>query len=221
MMHTLGFYHEHSRSDRDQYIKINWKNIEEGRSDQFLTYRWTTGFGEPYDYNSIMHYSSKAFSKDPYDSDMITIEPVPSNDRVEIAGLGRRRNLSDIDVIKIKKMYKCAPYQNWDNGCDSDAECGINEHCAFSLNIVRGQCRTLLADGAICLRKEDCLSGICQGGVCTSCTQDAHCPEKQFCSNKYVPFAEKKCTDYCGELCMLSSTCGGSCPTCSWGFTCI
>merc|ERR1712213_52706 len=42
MMHTLGFYHEHSRSDRDDYIKINWENIADGRADQFLTYRWTT-----------------------------------------------------------------------------------------------------------------------------------------------------------------------------------
>ena len=39
MMHTLGFYHEHSRSDRDDYIKINWENIADGRADQFLTYR--------------------------------------------------------------------------------------------------------------------------------------------------------------------------------------
>ena len=76
-------------------------------------FRWTTGFGEPYDYNSIMHYSSKAFSKDPYDTEMITIEPVSSTDRVQIAGLGRRRNLSDIDIVKIKKMYKCSPYENW------------------------------------------------------------------------------------------------------------
>ena len=60
-----------------------------------------------------MHYSSKAFSKDPYDEDMITIEPVSSNDRVQIAGLGRRKNLSDTDVVKIKKMYKCSPYENW------------------------------------------------------------------------------------------------------------
>ena len=39
MMHTMGFYHEHSRSDRDDYIEINWDHIAEGREDQFDTYR--------------------------------------------------------------------------------------------------------------------------------------------------------------------------------------
>ena len=39
MMHTLGFYHEHSRSDRDKYIKIYWDHISEGNADQFQTYR--------------------------------------------------------------------------------------------------------------------------------------------------------------------------------------
>ena len=41
MMHSLGFYHEHSRSDRDMYINIMWENIRPEYYSQFDTYRFT------------------------------------------------------------------------------------------------------------------------------------------------------------------------------------
>jgi len=28
IMHVLGFFHEHVRSDRDKYVTINWKLIK-------------------------------------------------------------------------------------------------------------------------------------------------------------------------------------------------
>ena len=107
-----------------------------------------------------------------------------------------------------------------DNGCSTDSDCGLNEHCAASINVLKGQCRTKLADGSLCTRNQECIHQLCSGGVCTSCNQDAHCPDGKFCSNKYVPFIENVCTGYCNEICFFSSTCGGSCKTCGWGFTC-
>ena len=107
-----------------------------------------------------------------------------------------------------------------DNGCQSDSDCGINEHCAASINVIKGQCRTQLPDGSLCTRNEECLHRICSGGVCSSCTQDEHCPGGQFCGNKYIPFVENVCTEYCGELCLFSAQCLGQCTTCGWGFVC-
>lgn len=61
IMHTLGFFHEHQRSDRDSYVNIYWGNIASGSEENF--YKYTDWGYEGYDigsfdFNSVMMYSS-------------------------------------------------------------------------------------------------------------------------------------------------------------------
>lgn len=63
MMHALGFGHEQSRPDRDDYVKIIWENIEEKRRKQFEIIHEVDSLGTPYDYDSILHYPANSWSK--------------------------------------------------------------------------------------------------------------------------------------------------------------
>ncbi|KAK3753070.1 hypothetical protein QZH41_016895 [Actinostola sp. cb2023] len=61
--HCLGFYHEQSRPDRDNYVQIIWSNIPQGVKFNFnkMTVSQINSLGTPYDYNSVMHYDRTAF----------------------------------------------------------------------------------------------------------------------------------------------------------------
>jgi hypothetical protein len=93
--HAVGLWHEQSREDRDQYVRIAWENIiadMQHNFDQHITDGDDIG---PYDYDSIMHYPPKAFSANGED----TIVPLGGQ------AIGQRAGLSDNDVAAVAEMY--------------------------------------------------------------------------------------------------------------------
>jgi hypothetical protein len=102
MMHALGFFHEQSRRDRDNYVQINWSYIPRGLWYNFKKYQpgEADTLGEPYDKQSIMHYGNYAFTTR---RGQKTIVSKTNSQEV----LGQRRGLSEIDVKQLKKYYKC------------------------------------------------------------------------------------------------------------------
>ncbi|OQR74359.1 tolloid protein 1-like [Tropilaelaps mercedesae] len=63
--HVVGFWHEHTRPDRDNHVHIIDKNIMQGQEYNFnkLTEEDVNSLGLPYDFDSIMHYARNTFSK--------------------------------------------------------------------------------------------------------------------------------------------------------------
>ncbi|KAF2900236.1 hypothetical protein ILUMI_05945, partial [Ignelater luminosus] len=63
-LHVLGFLHQQSVHNRDDYVLIHYENIKLGKERNFKKYEPSndTNLDEVYDYRSIMHYSSFAKS---------------------------------------------------------------------------------------------------------------------------------------------------------------
>ncbi|XP_063405765.1 MAM and LDL-receptor class A domain-containing protein 2-like [Mytilus trossulus] len=61
MLHAMGGKHEQSRSDRDNYVTIEWPNVKNGRDNNNMV-KANTQDNNPYDAESAMQYSLYAFS---------------------------------------------------------------------------------------------------------------------------------------------------------------
>ncbi|XP_065068953.1 uncharacterized protein LOC135694184 isoform X2 [Rhopilema esculentum] len=100
LIHALGFFHEQSRRDRDNYVNVlNW-NISPANLynfDKTKKYEAET-FGVPYDYSSIMHYTKTTWTKNGQDTMQAKNDP-----DLRLGGTV----LSKYDVMKLNLMYHC------------------------------------------------------------------------------------------------------------------
>ena len=98
--HAIGYFHEQSRPDRDEHVKIIKENIGDNRELQFekLTEDKVDSYGVGYDYNSIMHYDETAFSRNGNQT-IVALDPdIP---------IGMAQVLSALDIEQTKRLYNC------------------------------------------------------------------------------------------------------------------
>ncbi|XP_050393443.1 meprin A subunit beta-like [Patella vulgata] len=129
--HALGTWHEQSRHDRDNYVTIDFSNIQSGREHNFVKYSLGTidELGEPYDYESVMHYSAYAFANN---RQKPTIIPKQRG-----AVIGQRTHLSPIDIQEMQILYGCIPRPTSTGGVVTQAPfVPTNGACTFD----KGMC---------------------------------------------------------------------------------
>merc|ERR1712010_254267 len=100
--HAIGVWHTQSRTDRDDHVKINFENIIDGDQHNFVkkSESEVSEFGLPYDFESVMHYSDTAYSK----NGKRTIETIdPSKQDI----IGKATGVSEGDILLVKRMYGC------------------------------------------------------------------------------------------------------------------
>lgn len=65
LLHSLGFLHMHTANERDDYLEVKWDNIKKSAALNFHQFKsHVSMFGTKFDYDSILHYSEKAFAID-------------------------------------------------------------------------------------------------------------------------------------------------------------
>jgi len=107
IMHAIGFWHEQSRPNRNLYVEVLWENIQDDEEHNFNKYSHQDIdlLKIPYDFDSIMHYGRKSFSKNGKDTIRSILEPSRS--------LGQREGLTDFDIHEINALYDCATTSGW------------------------------------------------------------------------------------------------------------
>jgi hypothetical protein len=95
--HTIGLFHEQSRSDRDQFVEIKWAHIDPTMRHNF-NLEDSLNFGA-YDFGSIMHYPGNAFSVDGQ-ATIVVKQPLDPG-----VVMGQRTALSPGDVAAVAALY--------------------------------------------------------------------------------------------------------------------
>ncbi len=106
--HAMGFWHEQSRHDRDNYVTVNFACVQPDQRHNYDKYSSGADLG-PYDFNSIMHYGSGSFCIDDNNDGVCDCEPMTKKDGSRI--VANRSYLSELDLRGAAALY--GPRVGW------------------------------------------------------------------------------------------------------------
>lgn len=102
--HAVGLWHEQSREDRNNHVRINWENIDPSKRHNFNQHITDGDDIGTYDFGSIMHYGRFAFSN----NGQPTIVPLSGQT------IGQRGGLSPGDIAAVRALYpNLEPSRTW------------------------------------------------------------------------------------------------------------
>jgi len=191
--HAIGLHHEQCRPDRDNYVRINERNVYPSMLYNFDKYSTSQidYRGESYDYRSIMHYGKTAFSS----NGQITIQP---KDNSVINVIGNAQKLSGSDARVVKAMYGCranpTPKPTTTRAPTTKCE-DKGEHCDYWKKM--GQCE---ANPGYMTRFCTMTCGFCKGIDCKNINK--YCPQwagAGYCRGKYEGYMTRNCPKSCGK----------------------
>ncbi|KAM9354897.1 meprin A subunit alpha-like [Pholidichthys leucotaenia] len=139
LLHALGFYHEQSRTDRDDYVNIWLDQVIPGHEHNFNKYDddFITDQNTPYDYESIMHYRPFAFNKGEFPT--VTTK-IPEFFNI----IGQYLDFSKMDIIRVNRMYNCSAPLTLLDQCafEYDSICGMIQSSSDDADWIHTQSST-------------------------------------------------------------------------------
>jgi len=99
--HAIGLEHEHTRSDRDEHVRVLWDNIRPEKRHNFALAPSDARLLGAYDIESIMHYGPSNFSV----GGEPTLEPIEPLEQGSRLAMGQRETPSAGDIAAVARLY--------------------------------------------------------------------------------------------------------------------